>query len=173
MTPVKKGFVWRLSSARTEQLPIFTRTTWIANTESTDIFTKWGTALTMPFTLTKGIQQWRLRLWISATLGIEWQGGEPGQKDLMTVAEKPVLSTNCITKFPRSKPIYLWYEQGHDTGVLHSTEQIKAYPNLQYPAGQKTAVRLPRTLPKMALCHLALSTQMNKISSIETKRAVF
>lgn len=88
-------------------------------------------------------------------------------------SRKACTFNNCITKFPRSKPIYLWYEQGHDTGVLHSTEQIKAYPNLQYPAGQKTAVRLPRTLPKMALCHLALSTQMNKISSIETKRAVF
>lgn len=43
-------------------------------------------------------------------IGIGGQGGESGQKELMTIAEKPVLSTNCIIKFPRSEPIYLWYE---------------------------------------------------------------
>lgn len=130
--------------------------------EYTDTFTKWDTTLTMPFTLTKGIQQWRLRLWISDTLGTGGQGGESGQKYLMTTAEKPVLSTNCMIQFLCSEPIYLWYEQGHDTGVIHNIELIKAYPNLQYPAGQKTTACLPHTLPNMALCCLASQHRWTK-----------
>lgn len=55
------------------------------------------------------------------------QVGEPDQnamKDLMTVAEQPVLSTNYITKFPKWEPIYLQYEQGHDMGCVITLNKV-------------------------------------------------
>lgn len=94
----------------------------------TDIFTKWGTALRIPCALANGVKLWRLRLRNSATIGDGEQVGEPGQKameDLMTVAEKPVLPTNYITKFPCSEPIYLRHEQGHDTGCFITLNKLK------------------------------------------------
>lgn len=46
-------------------------------------------------------------------------------QDLTAAAEKPVLSAATIRKFPRSEPIYLWYEQGCDMGCFITLNKLK------------------------------------------------
>ena len=144
----------------------------------TDIFTKWGTALRMLSALTKGIKLWRLRLRNSAAIGVGGQVGEPGRKameDLMTVAEKSVLSTNCITKFPRSEPIYLQYEQGHDTGcfiTLNKLKYIQIY-NIQQDRKLCCVPAQHSAYHGLVLLRYPDVVEKNKTRSIETRIAVF